>query len=162
MKIANLSSYKFLNFQVSNLCFTHIWNVLEPPHWNLQWFNYNAWRQFLPQNSKYFTTWLALCEKCSNTEFFLVRIRENMDQKRLHIWRLLTQTGTFIPKQNTFFEYPPSSILIFSCFKMLLLIVLKIRNTYTILYFTPWLMYLFVSSLLFWMLLARYIFLVFY
>ena len=27
----------------------------------------------------------TLCEKCTNTEFFLVRIEENTDQKKLHI-----------------------------------------------------------------------------
>ena len=39
-----------------------------------------------------------LCEKCPNTEFFLVsifsysvRIRENTDQKKLRIWTLFTQ-----------------------------------------------------------------------
>ena len=41
---------------------------------------------------------IALCEKCPNTEFFLVRIfpypvriRENTDQKNLRIWTLFTQ-----------------------------------------------------------------------
>ena len=41
---------------------------------------------------------LSLCEKCPNTEFFLVlifpysvRIRENKDQKKLRIWTFFTQ-----------------------------------------------------------------------
>ena len=28
---------------------------------------------------------IPLCEKCPNTEFFVVRIRKNMDQKKLRI-----------------------------------------------------------------------------
>ena len=32
-----------------------------------------------------------LREKCPNTEFFLVRIRENTDQKKLRIWTFFTQ-----------------------------------------------------------------------
>ena len=33
----------------------------------------------------------TLREKSSNTEFFLVRIQENTDQKKLRIWTLFTQ-----------------------------------------------------------------------
>ena len=33
----------------------------------------------------------VLSEKCPNTEFFLVRIQENEDQKKLRIWTLFTQ-----------------------------------------------------------------------
>ena len=38
----------------------------------------------------------SLCEKCPNTELFLlcmflVRIGENTDQKKLHIWTFFTQ-----------------------------------------------------------------------
>ena len=33
----------------------------------------------------------ALCEKCQNTEFFLVLIQENTDEKKLRIWTLFTQ-----------------------------------------------------------------------
>ena len=33
----------------------------------------------------------TLDEKCLNTKFFLVRIRENIDQKKLHIWTLFTK-----------------------------------------------------------------------
>ena len=49
------------------------------------------------------TVWQCptLCEKCPNTEFFLVRvfpysvrIRENADQKKLLIWTLFTQCKT--------------------------------------------------------------------
>ena len=35
----------------------------------------------------------ALLEKCPDTEFFLVRIRENKDQNKLRIWTLFTQVG---------------------------------------------------------------------
>ena len=35
---------------------------------------------------------LALGEKCPNTKFFLVRIQENTDQKKLRIWTLFTQS----------------------------------------------------------------------
>ena len=34
---------------------------------------------------------LALREKCPNTEFFLVRMQENTDQKKLRIWTLFMQ-----------------------------------------------------------------------
>ena len=34
---------------------------------------------------------IALCEKCPNTEIYLVRIRENKDQEKLRIWILFTQ-----------------------------------------------------------------------
>ena len=34
---------------------------------------------------------MSLREKCPNTEFFLVRIRQNTDQKKLRIWTLFTQ-----------------------------------------------------------------------
>ena len=34
---------------------------------------------------------LTLREKCLNTEFFLVQIRENTNQKKLRIWTLFTQ-----------------------------------------------------------------------
>ena len=33
----------------------------------------------------------TLCEKYPNTEFFLVRMWENTDQKKLRIWTLCTQ-----------------------------------------------------------------------
>ena len=33
----------------------------------------------------------SLREKCPNTEFFLVRMRENTGQKKLRIWTLFTQ-----------------------------------------------------------------------
>ena len=33
---------------------------------------------------------LTLCEKCPNTEFFLVWRQENTDQKKLRIWTLFT------------------------------------------------------------------------
>ena len=36
-----------------------------------------------------FTATETLREKCSNTEFFLVRIQENTDQKKLCIWTFL-------------------------------------------------------------------------
>ena len=39
--------------------------------------------------------WVTLREKCPNTKFFLVRMRENMDQKKLCIWTLFTQS--YIP-----------------------------------------------------------------
>ena len=32
----------------------------------------------------------SLHEKCPNTEFFLVRIQENTDQKKLRVWTLFT------------------------------------------------------------------------
>ena len=35
----------------------------------------------------------ALCEKCTNKEFFLVRIRKNTDQKKLRIWTLSRSEG---------------------------------------------------------------------
>ena len=35
--------------------------------------------------------YMPLREKCPNTEFFLVRIQENTDQKKLRIWTLFTQ-----------------------------------------------------------------------
>ena len=34
-----------------------------------------------------------LCEKCLNMEFFLVRIRESTDQKKLRIWTLFFLSG---------------------------------------------------------------------
>ena len=33
----------------------------------------------------------SLREKCPSTEFFLVQIQENTDQKKLRIWALFTQ-----------------------------------------------------------------------
>ena len=47
------------------------------------------------QNVKHFCTpWsllaLSLHKMCPNTEFFLVRIQENTDQKKLRIWTLFT------------------------------------------------------------------------
>ena len=39
---------------------------------------------------KYYQT-LALRKKCPNTEFFLVRIFQHSDQKKLRIWTLFTQ-----------------------------------------------------------------------
>ena len=38
-----------------------------------------------------YLTILAQREKCPNTEFFLVRIQENTDQKKLRIWTLFKQ-----------------------------------------------------------------------
>ena len=35
----------------------------------------------------------ALREKCPNTNLFLVRMRENTDQKKPRIWTLFTQWG---------------------------------------------------------------------
>ena len=37
----------------------------------------------------------ALCEKYPNMEFFLVRMRENMDQKKLRIWIFFTQCSVY-------------------------------------------------------------------
>ena len=34
---------------------------------------------------------MQLREKCPNTEFFMVRIQEKADQKKLRIWTLFTQ-----------------------------------------------------------------------
>ena len=44
----------------------------------------------------------ALCEKCPDTEFFLVRIRENTGQKKLRIWTNFTELVVydFITKLN--------------------------------------------------------------
>ena len=33
----------------------------------------------------------SLREKCPKTKFFLVRVQENLDQKKLLIWTLFTQ-----------------------------------------------------------------------
>ena len=40
--------------------------------------------------------------KCLNKEFFLVRMQENVDQKKLRIWTLFTQCFHYIniPKKN--------------------------------------------------------------
>ena len=38
-----------------------------------------------------FSRFLALRKKCPNTEFFLIRIQENTDKKKLRIWTLFTQ-----------------------------------------------------------------------
>ena len=38
-----------------------------------------------------FTATETLCGKCPNTEFFLVRIQENTDQKEICIWTFFTQ-----------------------------------------------------------------------
>ena len=46
--------------------------------------------QFLSSCSK-----VALHEKCPNTEFFLVQMQENTDQKKLHISTLLAQCRDF-------------------------------------------------------------------
>ena len=35
---------------------------------------------------------ISLREKCPNTEFFLVRIKENTDQEKLRIWTLFMQS----------------------------------------------------------------------
>ena len=35
--------------------------------------------------------WVSLRDKCPNTVFFLVRMRENTDQKKFRIWTLFTQ-----------------------------------------------------------------------
>ena len=50
---------------------------------------------------------MALCEKCSNTEFFLVRIFlysdwiwENTDQEELYIWTLFTKCETLPPQSQ--------------------------------------------------------------
>ena len=43
---------------------------------------------------------IKLREKCPNTEFFLARMRENTDQKKLRIWTLFTQCQ--MPKIITF------------------------------------------------------------
>ena len=40
---------------------------------------------------------LSLCKKCPNTEFLLVRIRENTNQEKLRIWTLFTQCFECIP-----------------------------------------------------------------
>ena len=40
---------------------------------------------------------LLLREKCPNTEFFLVRMRENMDQKKLRIWKIFRQCVVIYP-----------------------------------------------------------------
>ena len=40
---------------------------------------------------------LLLREKCPNTEFFLVRMRENMDQKKLRVWKLFRQCVVIYP-----------------------------------------------------------------
>ena len=39
----------------------------------------------------------SLCKKCPNTEFLLVRIRENTNQEKLRIWTLFTQCFECIP-----------------------------------------------------------------
>ena len=38
-----------------------------------------------------FTATETLREKCPNTEFFLVRLQENTDQKKICIWTFFTQ-----------------------------------------------------------------------
>ena len=42
--------------------------------------------------SSSFSSCLTLREKCPNTEIFLVRMRENADQKNLRIWTFFTQS----------------------------------------------------------------------
>ena len=42
--------------------------------------------------SSSFSSCLTLREKCPNTEFFLVRMWENTDQNKFHIWTLFTQS----------------------------------------------------------------------
>ena len=56
------------------------------------------YKTFIVKSSFILTTKSSLPIKCSNTEFFLVRIflysvrmQENMDQKKLRIWTLFTQ-----------------------------------------------------------------------
>ena len=42
-------------------------------------------------------TFLPQREKCSNTEFFVVRIQKNTDHKKLRIWKFFTQRYLKIP-----------------------------------------------------------------
>ena len=44
---------------------------------------------------------VTLRENCPNTEFFLVRIQENTDQKKLRIWTLLTECHLFLFKSDS-------------------------------------------------------------
>ena len=39
---------------------------------------------------------LAQREKCPNTDFFQVRMRENTDQENLRIWTLFTQCKDYL------------------------------------------------------------------
>ena len=47
----------------------------------------------------------SLREKCPNTEFFLVRIQENTEQKKLRIWTLFTQLLLFRGKYDHAFSF---------------------------------------------------------
>ena len=42
-------------------------------------------------------TFLPQREKCSNTEFFVVRIQKNTDHKKVRIWKFFTQRYLKIP-----------------------------------------------------------------
>ena len=48
-------------------------------------------RKIHAKNSFYSFAVVVFVKKCPNTEFFLVRIQENTDQKKLRIWTLFTQ-----------------------------------------------------------------------
>ena len=51
----------------------------------------NIWTEHVSQKIYTSGVTITLREKCPNTEFFLVRIQENTDQKKLRIWTLFMQ-----------------------------------------------------------------------
>ena len=55
------------------------------------WFYHDMPVKYLRRFSDCFTPFLSLSENFPDTEFFLVRMRENTDQKKLRIWTLSTQ-----------------------------------------------------------------------
>ena len=75
-------------------------SIIKPRNMNHEHKLWKDWRLSLPPTDTYPLNMSSLCEKCANTEFFLVRIFlhlnwiwENTEQKKLRIWTLFTHCG---------------------------------------------------------------------
>ena len=71
---------------------------------------------------------MSLREKCSNTEFFLVRTFPYSDQKKLRIWTLFTQCADNLNLSKTFGKCKENSKELYSKFQLYWFKINKVRR----------------------------------